>query len=58
MNNGDPLQVSDSLYVLNLINFEWYIPKTTGKISSSRQWHKANVIEKYMVITFGKYNYK
>ncbi len=45
----------DSLYVLNLMNFEWYIPKNTGKIPSSRYWHQANVIGKCMVISFGKY---
>ena len=46
----------DSLYVLNLINFEWYIPKISGQIPSFRYDHKANVIGKFMVISFGKYN--
>ena len=46
----------DSLYVLDIINFEWRIPKVSGKIPSSRYWHQANVIGKYMVISFGKYN--
>ena len=49
-------QPQDPLYVLNLINFEWYIPKTSGKIPGSRFWHQANVIGKYMVISFGTYN--
>ena len=49
------LAPGDSLYALNLINFEWYIPKTSGHIPQSRMFHKANVIRKYMVITFGKY---
>ena len=47
----------DSLYVLNLINFEWYIPKISGQIPSSRAYHKANVIGKFMVISFGKYKH-
>ena len=46
----------DSLYVLDLKNFEWYIPKISGKLPSSRFWHQANVIGKYMVISFGKYH--
>ena len=50
--NLDP---RDSLYELNLINFEWSIPKTSGQIPKSRFWHRANVIGKYMVISFGKY---
>ncbi len=33
----------------------WYIPKISGKISGSRYDYKANVIGKYMVISFGKY---
>ena len=45
----------NALYELNLINFEWYIPKTSGQIPNSRIHHKANVIGKYMVISFGKY---
>ena len=50
---------TDALYVLNLINFEWSIPKISGqnpKSIYSRYGHKANVIGKYMVISFGKYN--
>ncbi|CAB4393083.1 unnamed protein product [Rhizophagus irregularis] len=42
-----------SLYELNLINYEWHIPKTSGKTPASRTFHKANVIRKYMVISFG-----
>ncbi len=46
-----------NLYVLNLTDYEWYIPKISGNIpSSSRYWHQANVIGKYMVISFGKYS--
>ncbi|CAB5396030.1 unnamed protein product [Rhizophagus irregularis] len=47
------LTIEDSLYELNLINFEWRIPKISGQIPKSRMYHKANVIEKYMVVSFG-----
>ena len=50
------LAPENSLYVLNLLNFEWYIPKISGNIPTSRMFHQANVIGKYMVISFGKYN--
>ncbi|CAG8759503.1 16272_t:CDS:2, partial [Funneliformis caledonium] len=43
----------DSLYTLNLSNFMWNIPKVSGDIPSSRSYHRANVIDKYMVISFG-----
>jgi hypothetical protein len=46
----------DSLYVLSTSNLEWYIPKISGKIPSNRRYHSANVIGKYMIISFGKYN--
>ena len=46
----------NSLYVLDLNNFNWYIPKITGKIPSPRYFHKTVIIGKYMVVTFGKYN--
>jgi hypothetical protein len=52
--SGVPL--GESLYELNLISFEWYIPKVSGKIPSSRIFHKANLIGKYMVVSFGNYN--
>jgi len=42
-----------SIYVLDLSNYKWYIPKISGKIPSHRAWHKANIIGKYMVVTFG-----
>ena len=45
-----------SLYVLDLNNFNWYIPKVTGKIPSNRIFHRTVLIGKYMVVTFGKYN--
>ena len=48
------LSSADSLYVLDLNNFNWYIPKITGKIPSTRAHQKIVLIGKYMVITFGK----
>ncbi|CAG8530091.1 6737_t:CDS:2 [Funneliformis caledonium] len=47
------LDPQDSLYVLDLTNFRWYTPKISGKVPSSRIFHQANVIEHYMVISFG-----
>ena len=47
---------AESLYVLDLNNFEWSIPKISGQIPNSRMFHKANVIGVYMVVSFGKYN--
>ncbi|CAB5362591.1 unnamed protein product [Rhizophagus irregularis] len=42
-----------TLYVLDLANYNWYIPKISGKIPKPRALHKANVIGKYMVVSFG-----
>ncbi|RGB41045.1 hypothetical protein C1646_752566 [Rhizophagus diaphanus] len=42
-----------TLYVLDLNNYNWYVPKFSGKIPSPRAYHEANVIGKYMVISFG-----
>ncbi|CAB5362588.1 unnamed protein product [Rhizophagus irregularis] len=42
-----------TLYVLDLANYNWYIPKISGKIPKPRAFHKANVIGKYMVVSFG-----
>ncbi|CAG8699718.1 4164_t:CDS:2 [Funneliformis caledonium] len=47
------LKPQDTLYVLNLLNYEWSIPKVSGLIPGSRYWHEANVIGRYMVISFG-----
>ena len=45
----------DSLYVLNINNWEWYIPKVSGNPPPVVPFsHKANVIGKYIVISFGK----
>ncbi|CAI2188104.1 4994_t:CDS:2, partial [Funneliformis geosporum] len=51
-NNLVNLQPQNSLYVLNLINYEWYIPKISGKVPAPRRWHEAIVIGKYMVVSF------
>ena len=53
---GRDIPSSDALYVLNLTNFNWFIPKTSGQIPKGRYSHKANVIGKYMVVSFGKFN--
>jgi hypothetical protein len=51
-NNGD----NNILYVLDTTNYEWYVPKTRGKSPAfKRGEHCANVIGKYMIVTFGKY---
>ncbi|RIA96730.1 hypothetical protein C1645_814913 [Glomus cerebriforme] len=50
---GRPAALLDPLYVLNLINFEWYIPKTAGQAPKSRNYHRVNLIGNYMVISFG-----
>ena len=47
------LNPDNSLYVLDLNNFNWRIPKVTGKIPSSRGFSKTVLIGKYIVITFG-----
>ncbi|RGB39872.1 hypothetical protein C1646_754004 [Rhizophagus diaphanus] len=50
---SDAEPIDSSLYELKLINFEWRIPKTSGQTPASRISHSANVIDKYMVISFG-----
>ncbi|CAB4446278.1 unnamed protein product [Rhizophagus irregularis] len=48
--NGD----NNNLYVLDTTSFEWYVPKVRGKGPVfKRGEHCANVIGKYMVVTFG-----
>ncbi|RGB22561.1 hypothetical protein C1646_781433 [Rhizophagus diaphanus] len=49
-----PGYLDTTLYVLDLNNFNWYIPKISGKIPKPRAYHKANVIGKYMVVSFGE----
>ena len=41
------------IYVLDTLALEWYIPKVSGNIPSNRHYHAANVVGKYMVISFG-----
>ena len=55
VNNIIPLTPGDSLYILDLTNFVWSIPNTSGTNPNSRLYHTANVIGKYMVVSFGKY---
>ena len=52
---GQNIPSSDALYVLNLSNFEWSVPKISGKVPNSRFDHKANVFGNYILISFGKY---
>jgi hypothetical protein len=52
----NPGYLDTTLYVLDLNNYNWYVPKISGKIPHPRAYHKANVIGKYIVISFGKYN--
>ena len=47
--NNSNLNPESSLYVLDTNNFNWYTPKVTGKIPSSRAFHKTVLIGKYMV---------
>ncbi|RGB41036.1 hypothetical protein C1646_752556 [Rhizophagus diaphanus] len=49
----NPGYLDTTLYVLDLVNYNWYIPKISGKIPKPRTLHKTNVIGKYMVISFG-----
>jgi hypothetical protein len=44
-----------SLYELDLNNFNWHIPKVIGGTPSNRAFHRAVLVGKYMVISFGKY---
>ncbi|RIA88181.1 hypothetical protein C1645_826777 [Glomus cerebriforme] len=50
----NPGYFDTTLYVLDLTNFNWYIPNISGKIPSPRFRHQANIIGKYMVISFGE----
>ncbi|RIA89549.1 hypothetical protein C1645_824736 [Glomus cerebriforme] len=45
---------NDALYTLNINTFEWNIPNISGEIPRARIYHKANIIGKYMVISFGE----
>lgn len=47
---------TDSLYILDTINLEWYVPNVTGQLPANRYNHKANVIGNFMVVSFGKYD--
>ncbi|CAG8495578.1 20580_t:CDS:2 [Rhizophagus irregularis] len=50
----NPGYLDTSLYVLDLANYNWYIPKISGKIPKPRAFHQTNVIGKYMVVSFGE----
>jgi hypothetical protein len=53
MSDYEYIATEDSLYELNIKNFEWRIPKTSGKFPKTRMFHKANLIGKYKIISFG-----
>jgi len=54
-NEQENMTPETSLYVLDVNNFNWYIPKITGLIPSGRHFHETVLIRKYMVLSFGKY---
>ncbi|CAG8750602.1 5775_t:CDS:2, partial [Rhizophagus irregularis] len=45
--------ISEALYVLDLNNYNWYIPSFFEQQLNARAEHKTVLIDKYMVITFG-----
>ncbi|CAG8481051.1 1508_t:CDS:2 [Funneliformis caledonium] len=47
------LKPNEALCVLDLTNFEWYVPSISGTLPSSRFYHQANIIGNYMVVSFG-----
>ncbi|RIA79668.1 hypothetical protein C1645_793942, partial [Glomus cerebriforme] len=51
--NGQFINPENSVYVLNINNFNWYIPKVSGVMPSTRAFHKSVLIGNYMVMTFG-----
>ncbi|CAG8503357.1 8279_t:CDS:2, partial [Funneliformis caledonium] len=55
---GTEKDPNSGLYVLNLTSYEWSIPNVSGNQPLVRTWHRANVIGKYMVVTFGRYNFE
>src|ERR1044072_795674 len=52
---GKATAPKDPLCVLDTLTLGWYIPKVSGKIPSNRRYHTANIVGKYMVISFGIY---
>ncbi|CAB5203989.1 unnamed protein product [Rhizophagus irregularis] len=46
--------ISEALYVLDLNNYNWYIPSFFEQQLNARAEHKTVLIDKYMVITFGQ----
>ncbi|CAG8792478.1 2367_t:CDS:2, partial [Racocetra persica] len=41
------------IVLADVVNFQWYRPNVSVTIPSNRGWHMANLIGKYMVISFG-----
>ncbi|GES82217.1 hypothetical protein GLOIN_2v1488395 [Rhizophagus clarus] len=48
----NPGYLDTTLYVLDLTNYNWYVPKISGIVPKPRDFYQANVIGKYMVISF------
>ena len=48
------LPPGEALYELDLTSFSWYIPDASENIPNSRTGHRANLVGKYMVVSFGK----
>ena len=45
----------EALYALNLTNYEWYVPRVNVDGNPfPRKNHRANLVGKYMVVSFGK----
>ncbi|CAG8506496.1 17417_t:CDS:2 [Funneliformis caledonium] len=51
---GFQMAPADALHVLDLTNMLWTVPNITGKLPMSRYHHQANVVGRFMVISFGK----
>ncbi|CAI2177666.1 18882_t:CDS:2 [Funneliformis geosporum] len=49
---GNETSEISSLYVLDINEFKWYVPKVYGKLPKSRYCHKVNLIGNYMIISF------
>ncbi len=61
LNALDIVPSSEALFVLNLNSMQWSIPKVSKVLKTTpnpRYYHKANVIGRYMVISFGNYTKK
>ena len=51
--NNNYIPPGDALYELDLTNYQWRKPPVTGNIPSSRIQHRANLVGRFIVISFG-----